>query len=75
LLPAEAKETANTEIKELYEGFGTQFGMRGVPNVVKALTNNPGLATRSRTGRGILEGRKPVFTHGVESESLVISIF
>jgi alkylhydroperoxidase family enzyme len=24
----------------------TQFGMRGVPNVAKALTNSPGLATR-----------------------------
>ena len=45
LRPAEAKETANAEIKELYEGFDTQFGMRGVPNVAKALANSPGLAT------------------------------
>jgi alkylhydroperoxidase family enzyme len=46
LLPAEAKDTANAEIKKLYEGFETQFGMREVPNVAKALTSSPGLATR-----------------------------
>jgi alkylhydroperoxidase family enzyme len=45
-VPYAEKETANAEIKKLYEGFETQFGMRGVPNVAKALANSPGLATR-----------------------------
>jgi uncharacterized peroxidase-related enzyme len=37
------KESAAPEIKKLYEGFESQFGV-GVPNVVKALANSPGLA-------------------------------
>jgi alkylhydroperoxidase family enzyme len=46
-VPYVEKETANVEVKKLYEGFETQFGMRrGVPNVAKALANSPGLATR-----------------------------
>ena len=45
-VPYVEKETANAEVKKLYEGFETQFGMRGVPNVAKALANSPGLATR-----------------------------
>jgi alkylhydroperoxidase family enzyme len=45
-VPYVEKETANAEVKKLYEGFETQFGMRGAPNVAKALANSPGLATR-----------------------------
>jgi alkylhydroperoxidase family enzyme len=40
------KEGASPEVKKLYEGFETQFGVRGVPNVAKALANSPGLATK-----------------------------
>jgi alkylhydroperoxidase family enzyme len=40
------KEAASPEVKKLYEGFETQFGVRGVPNVAKALANSPGLATK-----------------------------
>src|SRR5216684_2790407 len=45
-VPYVEKETANAEVKKLYEGFETQFGMRAVPNVAKALANSPGLAAR-----------------------------
>jgi alkylhydroperoxidase family enzyme len=40
------KEAASPEVKKLYEGFESQFGVRGVPNVAKALANSPGLATK-----------------------------
>jgi alkylhydroperoxidase family enzyme len=40
------KETASEDVRKLYDGFETQFGVRGVPNVAKALANSPGLATR-----------------------------
>jgi len=39
------KDAAAPELKNLYEGFQAQFGI-GVPNVVKALANSPGLATK-----------------------------
>src|SRR5712692_11764876 len=40
-------DTTTTEkVKELYDTFEKQFNVRGVPNVVKALSNSPGLATR-----------------------------
>ena len=45
-VPYVEKETANADVKKLYEGFETQFGMPRVPNVVKALANSPGLATK-----------------------------
>ncbi len=45
-IPYVQKETAKGEIKELYDTFEKQFGTRGIPNVVKALSNNPGLAKR-----------------------------
>jgi alkylhydroperoxidase family enzyme len=45
-VPYVEKESANAEVKKLYEGFETQFGMPRVPNVVKALANSPGLATK-----------------------------
>jgi hypothetical protein len=32
-VPYVENETANPEVKKLYEGFETQFGMRGVPNI------------------------------------------
>src|SRR5712692_6822906 len=40
------KEAASAEVKKLYEGFETQFGVSAVPNVAKALANSPGLATK-----------------------------
>jgi uncharacterized peroxidase-related enzyme len=45
-VPYVEKEAASPEVKKLFEGFETQFGVRGVPNVAKALANSPGLATR-----------------------------
>jgi uncharacterized peroxidase-related enzyme len=45
-IPYVEKETATGETKELYETFEKQFNVRGVPNVVKALSNSPGLAKR-----------------------------
>ena len=45
-VPYIEKEAASPEIRKLYDGFETQFGVRGVPNVVKALANSPGLATK-----------------------------
>src|SRR2546421_364410 len=45
-VPYVQKEAASPEVKKLYEGFETQFGIRGVPNVVKALANSPGLASK-----------------------------
>ncbi len=45
-VPYVEKEAASAEVKKLYEGFETQFGVRGVPNVAKALANSPGLATK-----------------------------
>ena len=45
-VPYVEKEAANADIKKLYEGFESQFSMRRVPNVAKALANSPGLATR-----------------------------
>lgn len=40
------KDAASPEVKRLYETFETQFGVRGIPNVAKALANSPGLATK-----------------------------
>jgi alkylhydroperoxidase family enzyme len=45
-VPYVQKEAASPDVKKLYEGFETQFGIQGVPNVVKALANSPGLASR-----------------------------
>ena len=47
-VPYVEKEAASGEIKSLYDGFEQQFNLRGIgiPNVVKALANSPGLATR-----------------------------
>jgi alkylhydroperoxidase family enzyme len=45
-IPYVEKETATGETKELYDTFEKQFNVRGVPNVVKALSNSPGLAKR-----------------------------
>jgi alkylhydroperoxidase family enzyme len=39
------EEAATEELKKLYDGFRSQFGI-GVPNVVKALANSPGLASK-----------------------------
>jgi 4-carboxymuconolactone decarboxylase len=45
-IPYVQKETATGKVKELYDTFEKQFNVREVPNVVKALANSPGLATR-----------------------------
>jgi 4-carboxymuconolactone decarboxylase len=45
-IPYVEKETATGKVKELYDTFEKQFNVRSVPNVVKALSNSPGLATR-----------------------------
>lgn len=45
-IPYVEKEAATGEIKKLYDSFEQQFQVRGVPNVVKALANSPGLANR-----------------------------
>jgi uncharacterized peroxidase-related enzyme len=45
-VPYVEKEAAGPEIRKLYDGFETQFGVRAVPNVVKALANSPGLASK-----------------------------
>jgi len=45
-VPYVQKEAASPEIKKLYDGFEAQFGIQGVPNVVKALANSPGLASK-----------------------------
>ena len=45
-IPYVEKETATGKVKELYDTFVQQFSMQNVPNVVKALSNSPGLATR-----------------------------
>jgi alkylhydroperoxidase family enzyme len=45
-IPYVQKETATGKLKELYDSFATQFKVRDIPNVVKALGNSPGLATR-----------------------------
>ena len=45
-VPYVEKGTADPEIRKLYEGFEAQFGVRGVPNVAKALANSPGLASK-----------------------------
>src|SRR4029077_1011549 len=45
-VPYVEKGTADPEIRNLYEGFEAQFGVRGVPNVAKALANSPGLASK-----------------------------
>jgi len=45
-VPYVEKEAANADIKKLYEGFESQFSMRRVPNVAKALANSPGLALK-----------------------------
>ena len=39
------KASAAPEVLKIYEGFESQFGM-AVPNVVKALSNSPGLASK-----------------------------
>ncbi len=45
-VPYVERETASPETKELYDSFAKQFGLRDVPNVVKALSNNPKLAKK-----------------------------
>jgi alkylhydroperoxidase family enzyme len=45
-IPYVEKETATGKTKELYDTFERQFKVSGVPNVVKALSNSPGLAAR-----------------------------
>jgi alkylhydroperoxidase family enzyme len=46
-IPYVEKEAATGEVKKIYDGFEQQFQIRGgVPNVVKALANSPGLAAR-----------------------------
>jgi alkylhydroperoxidase family enzyme len=40
------RDAASPEMQKLYDGFETQFGVRAVPNVVKALANSPGLAAK-----------------------------
>jgi alkylhydroperoxidase family enzyme len=45
-VPYIEKEAATDELKKLYDGFEEQFHVSNVPNVVKALANSPGLATR-----------------------------
>ncbi len=45
-VPYVEKGAADPEIRKLYEGFEAQFGVRGVPNVAKALANSPGLASK-----------------------------
>ena len=44
-VPYIEKAAAAPDVQKLYEGFEAQFGM-SVPNVVKALANSPGLATK-----------------------------
>jgi alkylhydroperoxidase family enzyme len=39
------EQAPTEELKKLYDGFKSQFGIN-VPNVVKALSNSPGLATK-----------------------------
>jgi alkylhydroperoxidase family enzyme len=45
-IPYVEKEAATGEAKELYDTFEKQFNVRGIPNVVKALSNSPKLAKR-----------------------------
>ena len=45
-IPYVEKDTATGKVKELYDSFEKQFNVRAIPNVVKALSNSPGLATR-----------------------------
>lgn len=45
-VPYVDREAAPAEIQKLYDGFTAQFGLNAVPNVVKALANSPGLATK-----------------------------
>jgi alkylhydroperoxidase family enzyme len=45
-IPYVQKETATGKVKELYDSFEKQFKVSSVPNVVKALSNSPGLASR-----------------------------
>lgn len=45
-IPYVEKEAVTGELKKLYDSFEEQFRVRGIPNVVKALANSPGLATR-----------------------------
>jgi len=45
-IPYVEKEAATGELKKLYDSFEEQFHVRGIPNVVKALGNSPGLAAR-----------------------------
>jgi uncharacterized peroxidase-related enzyme len=44
-VPYVEKDAATPEIKKLYETFESQFKI-GVPNVVRALANSPGLASK-----------------------------
>jgi hypothetical protein len=44
-VPYIEKAAAAPDVQKLYESFESQFGI-GVPNVVKALSNSPGLATK-----------------------------
>ncbi len=43
-VPYVEKDQASPEMQKLYDGFESQFGVKAVPNVVKALANSPGLA-------------------------------
>jgi 4-carboxymuconolactone decarboxylase len=45
-VPYVEKDAASPEMKKLYDSFESQFGVRAVPNVVKALANSPGLAAK-----------------------------
>ncbi len=45
-IPYVQKEAATGEVKELYDTFEKQFNVGEIPNVVKALSNSPGLAKR-----------------------------
>jgi alkylhydroperoxidase family enzyme len=45
-VPYVEKEAASGELKSLYDSFEQQFHVDRIPNVVKALSNSPGLATR-----------------------------
>ncbi len=45
-IPYVERDAAPPEAKELYDTFARQFNLQDVPNVVKALSNSPKLATR-----------------------------
>lgn len=45
-IPYVEREAATGEVKDLYDAFAKQFNRDQIPNVVKALSNSPGLAKR-----------------------------